>query len=93
MSNVAEFFVNFSFIISVLCMVLSNILIIASPDILSINGAPNLISFCSFGFKTVCSFGEIKRDLFKMLKQQSHVYMTPSNSNAFLIPKTKSTFS
>ena len=28
-----------------------------------------------------------------MLKQHSHEFITPSNSNTFLLPKTKSTFS
>ena len=32
-------------------------------------------------------------DLFKKLKQQSHEFITPSMSNIFLIPKTRSTFS
>ena len=32
-------------------------------------------------------------DLFKKLKQQSHEFITPSNSNMFLISKTKSMFS
>ena len=39
------------------------------------------------------SFGKIGMALFRKLKQQSHEFMTPSNSNIFLIPKTKSTFS
>ena len=38
------------------------------------------------------SFGKIGINLFKKLKQQSHEFMTPSNSNIFSIPKTKSTF-
>ena len=32
-------------------------------------------------------------DLFKKLKQLSHEFITPSNLNTFLIPKTKSMFS
>ena len=31
-------------------------------------------------------------ELFKKLKQHSHEFSTPSNSNMFLIPKTISTF-
>ena len=38
------------------------------------------------------SFGKIGMDLFEKLKQQSHEFIIPSNSNIFLIPKTKSTF-
>ena len=49
--------------------------------------------FFPFGFNTMCSFGKIGMDLFKKLKQQSHEFITPSNSNIFLIPNTKSTFS
>ena len=33
------------------------------------------------------------RDLSKKLKQQSHEFMMPSNSNVFVIPKAKSMFS
>ena len=41
----------------------------------------------------MCSFGNMDRDLFRNLKQQSHEFITPSNSNIFLIPNTRSTFS
>ena len=71
-----------------LCVFLSSTLIIANPDISSINGASTFINLCSFGFNTICSFGKIGMDLFKKLKQQSHEFITPSNSNIFLIPKT-----
>ena len=74
-------------------MFLSNILIMANPDISSINGASTFINFCSLGFTTMHSFGKKGIDLFKKLKQQSHEFITPYNSNIFLIPKTKSTFS
>ena len=74
-------------------MFLSSTLIIANPDISSMNGASTFINLCSFGFNTMHSFGKIGKDLFKKLKQQSHEFITPSNSNRFLIPKTKSTFS
>ena len=47
------------------------------------NGAFSLISFCSFGFKTIHSFEKIDRDLFRNLKQQSHECITPSNLNTF----------
>ena len=39
------------------------------------------------------SLGKIGIDLFEKVKQQSHEFITPSNSNIFLIPKTKSTLS
>ena len=92
-SNVAKFHMNFNCIIIVLCVVLSSILTIASPDISSISGTSTFINFCSFGFNITCSLGEICRDLFKKLKQQSHESMMPSNSKMFLIPKTKAMFS
>ena len=65
----------------------------AKPDISSTNGAFTLINFCSLGFSTMHSIGKMGRDLFKKLKQQSHEFITPSNSNTFLIPWTRSTFS
>ena len=77
----------------VLYILPSRILIIAKPDISSMNGAFTLINFCSLGFKIICSFGKMGRDLFRNLKQQSNKFITPSNSNTFLIPKTRSTFS
>ena len=77
MSNVAEFYVNFSFNNMALCVVPSNILTIASPNISSINGAFTLINFCSFGFNTMCSFGKMGKDLFKKVKQQSHEFILP----------------
>ena len=69
-SSVAEFHMNSNLSIIVLCVVLSSILIIASPDISSINGASTFINFCSLGFSTIHSFGEMGKDLFRKLKQQ-----------------------
>ena len=57
------------------------------------NGASTFINFFSFGFNIIHSFGKIGMYLYKKLKQQSHEFLTPSNSNIFLIPKTRSTFS
>ena len=93
MSNIAEFHMNFNLSIIVLCMVLSSTLIMANPDISSMNGASMFINFCSSGFNTMHSYGKIGKDLFRKLKQQSCKFMTPSNSNIFLIPKTKFMFS
>ena len=92
-SNIAKFHVNFNLSIIVLCVFLSNTFIIANPDISSINGASTFINLCSFGFNTTHSFGKIGMDLFRKLKQQSHEFITPSNSNILLIHNTKSTFS
>ena len=84
---------NFNFNIIVLCVVLSSSLIIASLDILSMNGASTFIIFHSLGLSTIHSFGKIGRDLFKKLKQQSYKFMTPFNSKIFLISRTKSMYS
>ena len=55
-----------------MCMVLSSILTVASPDISPIHGASTFINFCSFGFSTIHSLGKSGRDLFNKLKQQCH---------------------
>ena len=91
--NTAVFHVNFSFINNVLWVPLSNILTIANPEILSVNGAFTFINFCSLGFKITRSSGKMGKDLFKNLKKQSLEFIPPSNSNTFFIPRTKSTFS
>ena len=51
----------------------------ANPDISSINGAFTFINFCSLGFKTMQSTGNMGKDLLKNLKQQSLEFITPSN--------------
>ena len=69
------------------------ILIIANPEISSINGALTFTSFCSSGFNIIFFSGYNGTDLFKNSNQQSLEFMTPSSSKTFFIPKTKSTFS
>ena len=64
-SNVTELCMNFNLSIIVLCVFLPSTLIIANPDISSINGASTFISFCSFGFNTTWSFEKIGKGLFK----------------------------
>ena len=91
--NIALFCVHFSFINRVQWVPLSNILTIASPEILSMNGAFTLISLCSLGFKITQFSGNMGTDLFKNLKQQSIEFITPSNSNTFFMPRTKSAIS
>ena len=83
MSNIVKFHGNFTINIIILCVSLSNIFTIAKPEILSIKSAYTLINFCPFGFKTIFSFGNRGKDLFKKLKQHSHEFITPSNLNAF----------
>ena len=76
-----------------LCLFLFSTLIVANPEISSMNGASIFINLCFFGFNNILSFGKMGMDLFKKLKQQSHEFTTPSNSNIFLMPKPKSVFS
>ena len=65
----------------------------AKLEISSVNGASTFTIFCSPGFIITFSFGNIGNDQFKKLKQHSRELNIPSNSNTFLIPKTRSTFS
>ena len=74
-------------------MLPSSILIIAKPDISSMNEAFTLINFCTLGFRMMCSFRKMGRDLFRNLKQQSCEFVTSFNLNTFLIPNIRSTFS
>ena len=92
-SYIAIFHVNFNFINIVLQVPPSSILTMANPEISSMNGAFTFISFCSLGFKIMQSPGKMGKDLFRNLKQQSLEFITPSNSNTFFIPRTKSMFS
>ena len=73
-----------------LCVSYSCNLIMAKLDISSVNGASTFTIFFSPGLRIIFSFGNMGNDLFKKLKQQSHELNTPSNSNTFLIPKTRS---
>ena len=92
MSNITIFHINLIFNIIVLKVDLSNNFIITKPEISSKKWCFFFITISSFGFNTVSPLGNVGIDLFKKLKQHSHVFMTPSNSNTFLIPKTISTF-
>ena len=65
----------------------------AKLDISSVNGASTFTIYCSPGLRNIFYFGSMGNDLFKKLKQQSCELHTPSSSNTFLIPKTKSTLS
>ena len=93
MSSIAIFHVNLTLNITVICVDLSNKFIIDKPEISSKNGASIFISFCSFGFNNISSFGNQGNDLFKKLIQHSPEFITPSSLNVFLIPKTISMFS
>ena len=60
-------------------MLLSNTLILANPDISSMNSATIFITLFSLGFHTVGSFGKNGIDFFKKLKQQSQEFIMPSS--------------
>ena len=91
--SVTLFLINFNFIMSVAYCYLSNTFTIAIPDISSTNGAITMTNFCFFDLISVLSSGKKEIDLFRKLKQESCESITPSSSNMFLIPKTKSIFS
>ena len=91
--NVALFLMNFYFIMSVIYSFMSRSFVIAIPDISSIKGTSKTIHFSSLCFTWTFSFGKNGMDLFRKLKQESHESITPSSSNTFLIPRTRSTFS
>ena len=93
MSSITIFCVNLTFNIIVFWVDLSNKFIIAKPEISSKNDASIFISFCSFGFNIIPSFGNKGIDLSKKLIKHSHDFITPSSLNTFLIPKTISMFS
>ena len=65
MSSIVIFHVNLTFNIIVLWIELSNNFIIAKLEISSKNGASIFISFCSFGFNIISSFGNKGIDPFK----------------------------
>ena len=92
-SKTALLHVSFNFINRVLWVPPSIILIIANPEISSINGALTFTNFFSFGFNIISFSGYIGIDLFKNSNQQSLEFMTPSNSKMFFIPRSRSTFS
>ena len=59
---------------------------VAICEISSTYGASVMTNFCPFGLTSTFSFGKKGIDLFRKLKQESCVSITPSNSKIFLIP-------
>ena len=92
-SSDAQFLVNFNLNTTVHCSMLSSIFTIGRPEISSTNSASVYMNFLSFGLTTTCSFENNGKDLFKNLNEESCVSITPSNSNTFFIPSTKSSLS
>ena len=62
---------NLSFSIIVFCTLLNNIFTITNPEMSSTNGASIFINSRSFGFKTICSFGEERNQSVQKNKQDS----------------------
>ena len=60
----------------------------ARHEISSKYGASIFMNFHSFGFNTTCSFECNDIDLFRNLNDESHMSITPSNSNTFFMPNT-----
>ena len=52
-----------------------------------------LLIFACLASILLLSLEKMGTDLFRNLKQQSLEFITPSNSNTFFMPRTKSTFS
>ena len=92
-SHDTQFLTNFNFITTVHCSLVSNIFTLAQPEISSTNGASIFINFLSFGFTSTYSFEKNGKDLFRNLNDESHMSITPSNSNTFFMPNTRSTLS
>ena len=65
----------------------------AIPDNSSIKGASTMTIFCDVGATSTFITGKNGIDLLRKLKQDSLESMTPSNSNMFFIPMTRSTLS
>ena len=65
----------------------------ASPEILSTNGALTFTNFCSSGFNIISFSGYKGTDMFKNSNVQSLDFITPSSSKRLFVPRAKSTFS
>ena len=77
-SSEAQFLMNFSFNTTEHCSSAVQHFTIASPDISSRNGASIFINCFSLGFSITCSFKKNGMDLFRNLKDESHMSITPS---------------
>ena len=77
----------------VVCSLMSNIFTMAIPDNSSIKGASTMTIFCDAGAISTVVTGKNGIDLLRKLKQDSLESITPSSSNMFFIPMTKSTLS
>ena len=85
--------INFSFIMFVVCSLMSKIFTMAIPDNSSMKGAFIMTIFCDAGATSTSVIGKNGIDLLRKPKQDSLKSITPSSSNMFFIPMTKSTLS
>ena len=92
-SNGAQFLTNFNFNTTVHSSLVSNILLWQGLKSHLPNGTSIFINLLSLGFTTTCSFEKNGNDLFKNLNEESHISITPSNSNTFFMPNTRYTLS
>ena len=58
---------------------------IANPEISSTNRASIFINHCSLSFSKTYSFGKNSIDLFRKLKHDTFKFITPSNSNIYIL--------
>ena len=77
----------------VVCSFMSKIFTMAIPDNSLIKGASTMTIFCYAGATSTFVTGKNGIDLLRKLKQDSLEAITPSNSNMFFIPITRSTLS
>ena len=84
---------NFSLIMLVACSFMSKIFTMAIPDSPSTKGASIKTILCIFGAISTAITEKNGIKLLRKLKQESHESITPSSSNIFFIPITKSTLS
>ena len=75
------------------CSFMSKIFIMAMPDNSSTKGTSTMTIFCDAGAISTVVVGKNGIDLLRKLKQDSLESITPSSSNIFFIPITKSTLS
>ena len=75
------------------CSLMSKIFTMAIPDSSSTKEASTMTIFCDAGAIYTVVTGENGIDLLRKLKQDSLKSITPSSSNMFFIPITKSTLS
>ena len=77
----------------VVCSFMSNFFTMAMPDDSSTKGASTMTIFCDAGAISTVITGKDGIDLLRKIKQDSLESITPSSSNMFFIPISRSTLS